>query len=116
MAAPDADEVRRLRDLTGSSLMDCRRAYEMAEEFGGDVVVALAVLHRAGISIHHKGDRAAWNRSGAAAQADVWRAAIPGLDDGFPAPCGGAQSATRQTPPGGGRDGAPGSIPSPGIR
>ncbi|MGU3404908.1 hypothetical protein [Methylobacterium brachiatum] len=94
MAAADADEVRRLRDLTGSSAMDCRRAFGMAEEFGGDVVVALAVLHRAGIAIQHKGDRDAWNRQGAAAQAECWRAAIPGLAESFPPRSAGAPTCS----------------------
>jgi hypothetical protein len=96
MAAPDADEVRRLRDLTGSSAMDCGRAFEMAEEFGGDVVVALAVLHRAGIAIHHKGDRDAWNRKGAPAQAECWRASIPGLAESFPPRAAGASSCSER--------------------
>lgn len=84
MVMTDPDAIRRLRDLTGFGLTDCRRAFETSEACGGDVLVALAVLHRAGIAIQHRGDRDAWNRSGAAAQAEVWRAVIDGLDDAFP--------------------------------
>ena len=90
MTVTDADGIRRLRDLTGFGMPDCRRAFETADACGGDVLVALAVLHRAGTAIHRKDDRDAWNLGGAAAQANRWRAAIPGLKEAFPPRAAGA--------------------------
>lgn len=84
MAAYTAEEVRLLRRLTGSGVVDCRRAFETADQFGGDVVTALAAIHRSGLAVLVKADRDAWNRSGAAQQAERWRAAIEGLDEAFP--------------------------------
>lgn len=97
MVMTDPDGIRRLRDLTGFGLTDCRRAFDSAEACGGDVLVALAVLHRAGIAIHRKDDRDAWNLGGAAAQADRWRAVIPGLKEAFPPRTAGVP-ATRPVP------------------
>jgi hypothetical protein len=84
LPAYTADEVRSLRRLTGFGVMDCRRAFETAGEFGGDVVTALAAIHRGGLAVLVKADRDAWNRSGAADQAECWRRAIQGLDEAFP--------------------------------
>lgn len=97
MSGTGADGIRRLRNLTGFGMPDCRRAFETADACGGDVLVALARLHRAGIAIHRKDDRDAWNIGGAAAQADRWRAAIPGLKEAFPPLAAGA-AATRLVP------------------
>lgn len=84
MASYTADEVRLLRRLTGFGIMDCRRAFETAGQFGGDVVTALAAIHRSGLAVLVEADRDAWNRRGAAHQAERWRAAIKGLDEAFP--------------------------------
>jgi hypothetical protein len=85
LAAYTPDEVRLLRRLTGFGMTDCRRAFETAGQFGGDVVAALAAIHRGGLALLVKADRDAWNRSGAADQARLWRDALPGLAEAFPA-------------------------------
>lgn len=81
-----AEQVRTLRDLTGFGIMDCKHAFETAEAFDGDVVAALAVVHRKGIAVHVKGDRTDWVAAGAAAQAARWRETMPGLVEAFPHP------------------------------
>lgn len=81
-----AEQVRTLRDLTGFGILDCKHAFETAAAFDGDVVAALAAVHRKGIAVHVKGDRAAWVAAGAAGQAARWRGSMPGLADAFPLP------------------------------
>lgn len=81
-----AEQVRTLRDLTGFGILDCKHAFETADAFEGDVVAALAAVHRKGIAVHVKGDRAAWVAAGAAGQAARWRGSMPGLAEAFPLP------------------------------
>lgn len=81
-----AERVRTLRDLTGFGIMDCRHAFETADDFDGDVVAALAAVHRKGIAVHVKGDRGGWVAAGAAEQAARWRETMPGLVEAFPLP------------------------------
>lgn len=89
-----AERVRTLRDLTGFGIMDCKLAFERAESFGGDVVAALAAIHRNGIAVAMKGDRAAWAAAGACEQAARWRETVAGLAEAFPPPTD-AQPAPR---------------------
>lgn len=50
-----ADEVKKLRDMTGISVMQCKRALE---EAGGDIETALEILRKKGSAIAaKKGDR-----------------------------------------------------------
>ncbi|ACS43995.1 hypothetical protein [Methylorubrum extorquens] len=85
---PTVEERRLLRELTGFGLADCRSALLAADDFGGDVIVALAAVEADGLAIHVKGDRADWIRSRAPGIADRWRAESPALDEFFPKPAG----------------------------
>jgi hypothetical protein len=85
---PTVEETRLLRELTGFGLADCRSALLAADDFEGDVIVALAAIEADGLAIHIKGDRAAWIRSRAPEIADRWRAKSPALDESFPKPAG----------------------------
>ena len=85
---PTVEERRLLRELTGFGLADCRSALLAADDFGGDVIVALAAVEADGLAIHVKGDRADWIRSRAPGIADRWKAESPALDESFPKPAG----------------------------
>ena len=73
-----ADDVRKLRDVTGAGLPDCKRALERS---GGDLPLAAGYLRMDGLAVHIRGDRAAWEDAGAQKWAEQYRA-----DGAFEAP------------------------------
>lgn len=83
-----ADNVRLVRDLTGHGIMDARRVIELAgtDEFGGDVVLAVAYVDASQLAIMVHGDRHAWNMAAALKRVDGLRERCPGLDAAFPRP------------------------------
>lgn len=85
-----AEQVKLLREHTGLGLMDCKRAFDLAQgpDFGGDVVLAAAYVDRNKLAIFIKGDRYAAMLRRAAPFAEDLRARIPALDATFPKPVG----------------------------
>lgn len=91
MAAYTADDVRKLRDLTGMGMEQCKRAFEMAadptKEFDGDVIWAACTVDAAGLAIHVKGGpgaREQWNVRHGAAKAEALRERDPSVDVNYP--------------------------------
>jgi len=80
------DNVRLVRDLTGHGIMDAKRVIELAgtEEFGGDVVLAVAYVNASQYAIMVHGDRHAWNMAKALERVDGLRERCPELDAAFP--------------------------------
>lgn len=83
-----AEQMKLLREHTGLGLMDCKRAFDLAQtpDFGGDVVLAAAYIDRNQLAIFIKGDRYTAMLRRAGPFADDLRARIPALDAAFPKP------------------------------
>lgn len=83
-----AADVRLVRDLTGMGIMDAKRAVNLAaaDDFAGDVVLAVGYVYASGLAVMVPRGRHAWNLAKGAEVAERLRREHPELDAAFPLP------------------------------
>lgn len=77
-----AEEVKEIRNLFEVGISQAWEIARMAEEdprFGGDVALAAAYVHSAGLAIQVKSDRDAWNLKHARSVKATWIENVPGI-------------------------------------
>lgn len=84
-----AEDLMRLRDLTGESLQNCKRAADIVADlpFNGDLLWALCTIYASGLAINVKPPEAReqWNIDVGANRAAALRERFPEIAATYPA-------------------------------
>ena len=85
-----ADEIKKLRELTGEGLYTCKRAVELAEDpthpCHGDLFWALCTVYAAGLAVNVQPpeQRGQWNVEHGASRAAMLRERFPEIAEAYP--------------------------------